>query len=355
MSAPPDSPWPRLARLPLVVEGYGLERLETPRWAGVERSTTMIRLRGAGTDGLGEEITAFAEEQEALHAAGPSLPLAGEWTLEGFCAHLATLEQWPAPPRWEPARLWRNWAYESAALDLALRQTGRALHEVVGIEPRPVRFVNSLGLGEEPSTDTIHRRLTRYPGLRFKLDAVPAWTPALMAELAATGAVETIDFKGQYGLEVEDDDALVAMYDHVLAAFPDVILEDPHDRPEIATRLAPHVDRVSYDAPIHAAEDIGATPLPVRIVNVKPSRIGGLRALLELYAHCERDGLRMYGGGMGELGVARGQIQLLASLFHADAPNDVAPTAFNALDPPEGLPSSPLPPRPEPTGFRWTL
>ncbi len=33
----------------------------------------------------------------------------------------------------------------------------------------------------------------------------------------------------------------------------------------------------------------------------------------------------MYGGGMGELGVGRGQIELLAALFHPDAPNDVAP------------------------------
>ena len=38
----------------------------------------------------------------------------------------------------------------------------------------------------------------------------------------------------------------------------------------------------------------------------------------------------MYGGGMGELGIARGQVELLASLFHPDADNDVAPSAFNA-------------------------
>ena len=62
------------------------------------------------------------------------------------------------------ARRWRNWAYEAAALDLALNQAGRALHEVIGREPRPVTFVNSLGLGDPPAVDTIHRRLERYPG-----------------------------------------------------------------------------------------------------------------------------------------------------------------------------------------------
>ena len=69
------------------------------------------------------------------------------------------------------ARRWRNWAYESAALDLALAQAGRPLHEVLGREPRPITYVNSLGLGDPPSADTILRRLERYPGLRFKLDA----------------------------------------------------------------------------------------------------------------------------------------------------------------------------------------
>jgi hypothetical protein len=31
----------------------------------------------------------------------------------------------------------------------------------------------------------------------------------------------------------------------------------------------------------------------------------------------------------------------------------VAPSAYNEADPPGGLPASPLPPRPEATGFRW--
>ena len=55
---------------------------------------------------------------------------------------------------------------------------------------------------------------------------------------------------------------------------------------------------------------------------------------------------------MGELGVGRGQVQLLASLFHPDGPNDVAPTSYNDVDLPDGLPQSPLAPAPEPAGFR---
>jgi hypothetical protein len=60
----------------------------------------------------------------------------------------------------------------------------------------------------------------------------------------------------------------------------------------------------------------------------------------------------MYGGGQFELAAGRGQIQLLAAIFHPDAPNDVAPGGFNEADPRAGLPESPLDPAPERVGFR---
>ena len=82
------------------------------------------------------------------------------------------------------------------------------------------------------------------------------------------------------------------------------------------------------------------------MVNIKPSRLGGLRNLLDAYDYCAERGIGNYGGGQFELGVGRGQNQYLASLFHADAPNDVAPTGFNLPAPPAGLPSSPLAPAP---------
>jgi hypothetical protein len=348
-----ESLWPRLAELSLVVEECEYERLHAVLAHEFERVTTHVRLVGAGVDGLGEDVSVYREDGTTLHEARPALALQGEWTLAGFCANLAKLELWSRPPEWDLAPRFRQWAFESAALDLALRQAGRALHDVLELEPRPVSFVNSLGLGKEPSFEPLRRRLARSPGVRFKLDAVPSWTAALVEAVAATGAVDTIDFKGQYGIEVEDRAALGALYDRVLRAFPDAYLEDPHDLPEVAERLARHLARVSYDAPIRRADDIGATPLRARVVNVKPSRIGSLRELFEVYARCARDGRPMYGGGMGELGVGRGQIELLAALFHADAPNDVAPSAYNEDDPAGDLPPTPLAPRPAPSGFRW--
>jgi hypothetical protein len=61
----------------------------------------------------------------------------------------------------------------------------------------------------------------------------------------------------------------------------------------------------------------------------------------------------MYGGGMFELGPGRDQIQYLASLYHPDTPNDIAPVAYNHAELPPGTPTSPITPIPATsTGFR---
>jgi len=100
-------------------------------------------------------------------------------------------------------------------------------------------------------------------------------------------------------------------------------------------------------------EDIKSLSFVPRMVNIKPSRLGGLRPLLAAYEHCEANGIGMYGGGQFELGVGRGQIQYLASLFHPDGPNDTAPGGYNDVQPPGGLPEPPLPVACSATGFRW--
>jgi hypothetical protein len=348
----PDSLWTRIADLPLTIDAHAVERLAAP--APAERVTLLVRLRGNDAEGLGEDVGGdMLDKDGAFLAAAPSLELAGAWTLASFCDHVAGLDLWPEPPEWEGGRRFRRWAFESAALDLALAQAGLGLAEALGREPAPVRFVNSLGLGDPPVFSTLGRRLERYPGLRFKLDAQASWSPELAGEVAATGAVDVIDFKGRYGLPVEDEFALVAMYEAVVDRFPDAILEDPHDLPDVTALIEPHGARVSFDAPIVTAEDVATASFGARTVNVKPSRIGNVRALLELYEHCEREGVRMYGGGMGEVGVARGQIELLAALFHPDSPNDVAPSPYNMADLAAGLPESPLVRSGAVAGFRW--
>lgn len=347
------SDWERLADLAVEIEGCDFEGLQQDVSSAFTRKTTVIHLRGAGQEGVGEDVVYESSDQEAMQATGPPAGLTGRFTLASLSERLSEVQLFPRPPEREASSLYRVWSYESAALDLALRQAGRPLHEVLMRPPRPVTFVVSLRLGEPPTAQPVLERLKRCPGLRFKLDPTSSWDEALIAELADLGAVDSVDFKGLYVGSVVDQPADPVLYQRVLDAFPHAWIEDPALTPETEPILGSHRDRITWDAPIHGVADVEALPFAPQTINVKPSRLGGLRSLLDLYAYCEDRGIAAYGGGQFELGPGRGQIQYLASLYHPDTPNDVAPTGHNAPRPVGNLPTSPLAPQPSPTGFRW--
>jgi L-alanine-DL-glutamate epimerase-like enolase superfamily enzyme len=343
-----------LADLPLEVEGYRLEGLRAQVSSGFERLTTLVHLYGGGVEGVGEDVVYEADDHVALQQARATHELGGRYALGEFCALIDSLDLFPVPPQRDVSRLYRRWTFHSAALDLALRQAGRPLHEVLGRAPRPVTFVVSLRLGEPPSMDPIGRRLARYPTLRFKLDPTSSWTPELIAALTTTKAVDSVDFKSLYKGTIVDQPPDPVLYRRVVDAFPHAWIEDPDVvTPETAAVLAEHHDRITWDAPIHSIDDIESLPFPPRMVNIKPSRVGGLPKLCATYDYCAAHGIGAYGGGQFELGPGRSQAQYLASLFHPDTPNDLAPTGYNQDDPPPGLPASPLPPAPAPAGFLW--
>jgi L-alanine-DL-glutamate epimerase-like enolase superfamily enzyme len=343
----------KLAALPLRIDSYSLEGLERDVSSDFTRLSTVIHLHGGDHEGLGEDVVYDALDHIALQEAGPVHDLTGPRTLGELCDLIHSLDLFPAPPVREVSPLYRRWAFESAALDLALRQAGRSLHEQLGIDPQPVTFVVSLRLGDPPTIEPVRRRLESYPTMRFKLDPVSAWSEELIAELVTTGAVDSVDLKGLYKGSVVDQGADPVLYERVVKAFPDAWIEDPALTPETEPLLADAHDRITWDAEIHGIADIEALPFAPRMVNVKPSRVGGLRELCDTYDHCAAHGIDMYGGGQFELGPGRGQIQYLASLFHPHTPNDVAPSAYNDPEPVAGLPVSPLPPTPSAIGFRW--
>ena len=128
------------------------------------------------------------------------------------------------------------------------------------------------------------------------------------------------------------------------------MIEDAWLEDGLREALAGAEDRLSFDAPVHSLADLDELPLEPRWLNIKPSRFGTVRGLLETIEACEEREIQMYGGGQYELGPGRLQIQRLASIFYPEGPNDVAPSAYNEGEPREGLPQSPLPAREGP-GF----
>jgi hypothetical protein len=318
--------------LPLQIDGYELEPLEQEVARGFTLRRTVVVLRGGGEEGRGEEVDYNPVIQQEFQARRGELPLAGVHTLDSFSLLQSGQTEY------------RRWALESAALDLALRQAGRSLGEAIGRTPRPLRFVVSTRVANLAGWQAL------YPGLRFKLDPDRDWTDEFVSQLTGAGVVDTVDFKGIYrgDFGMPPDPAL---YARIAAAFPEAWIEDPALNHETSSVLKSQRDRITWDAGIHEWSDVEALPFQPHCLNSKPSRFGSVKRLFDFYDACEREGIALYGGGQFELGPARAQIQLLASLFHADAPNDVAPSGYNATEPVAGLPVSPLTLTPQ-AGFR---
>src|SRR4029453_1359486 len=204
--------------------------------------------------------------------------LEGSYTLDSFSKRLEETELFPAPPvRGEVSELYRRWAFESAALDLALAQAGRSLADVLDGEPRPVNFVVSMRLGAWPPSDEPEKPdrvlalLERYPGTKLKLDPTNQWTLDLIGALVRPDAVDSLDLKGQYKNTPVDVKTDPELYRMVIEAFPNAWLEDPDVNEETRPILESVSDRITWDAPIHSVADVLARPWPPKMGNINPS------------------------------------------------------------------------------------
>jgi len=344
----------QLATLPVTINSLTTERHERATSSGFTRVTTEIALHGDGETGRGEDVTYETDEHDALAAEG--LPdLTGAYTFAEFSATVSDRSLFPTPPDRAVSRNYRQWALESAALDLGLRQAGTDFASLVGHEYEPVRFVASTRLGEPPTTDRIDAIHAQVPDAAFKLDPTPDWDDDLVATLAETASVRILDLKGHYEDTEVDVPADPGLYERIIKQLPNTIIEDPALTGE--TQPLFEVDsireRVSWDEPIESLDDVQDLPWTPSWLNIKPSRFGSLQSVLETLSYCGEHGIRCYGGGQFELGVGRGQIQALASLFYPEHPNDVAPRGYNDPEVTGELPASPLDPPSEPVGFRW--
>ena len=199
------STWQMLCDLSVEIDDYSLEPLQATVSSDFERKSTVIRLRGVGEEGLGEDVTYDAVDHDILQAAGANLPLAGRFTLGSFCEHLATLSLFPQPPQREVSARYRTWAYESAALDLALRQARRAAAR--GARARAA--AGALRRLDAPRRAAVDRAAAQaawrcIPCCASSSTRPARGTSALIAELVGTGAVDSVDFKGLYHGSIVD-------------------------------------------------------------------------------------------------------------------------------------------------------
>jgi L-alanine-DL-glutamate epimerase-like enolase superfamily enzyme len=349
-----DTTYSRVAELPLEIEQCELLPLARDTSSGFTKISIVVRLTGAGHEGLGEDITWDQIDQiEQLRRAGDLAWLRGSRTVEEFSTLLGLADLFPVEPIRDSARFYRRWAFESAALDLTLRQNGLSLQDAVGRVATPVTFVVSTQIGDPASLAPLRALLRVDPSLHFKLDPIASWDDDLLAELASLDCVDVIDMKGHYENVSVAMEADLDLYRRVIEGLPGAWIEDPVVADHTIELLDRHRNRITWDEPIHSVDDIEALPWPPRILNFKPARFGSVRRLFEAYDYCSAQGIGAYGGGMFEQGPGRGQLHYLASLFHPDGPNDLAPMEYNMQLRGGELPRSPLQPEPHQTGFRW--
>jgi len=346
-----------VADLDCRIDDYELERFERDTSSGFTRVSTVVVLHGAGETGRGEDVTYETDAHDAFHVNGDDLDVAGEYTLDSFSERVGELDLFFGDePDQDVFRNYRRWAFESAALDLALKQAETNLAARLDREYDPVRFVVSTRLGDPPTGERVLDWLERDPDLEFKLDPTSDWTDEVVDRLAATDAVRVLDLKGQYHGTTVDQEADPELYERVVDGFPDALIEDPELNDEtrpLFDGVEGVADRVTWDYPIRGVETVENLPWEPEWLNIKPSRFGSVESLLDTLEYCRERGVDCYGGGQFELDVGREHLHAFASTFYPDSPNDVAPGAYNDPDPDGDLPTSPLSPPTDPRGLRW--
>lgn len=346
----------QIADLDLTIGSVRFELNERQVAEDFTRYTTTVIMEGEGCVGRGEDVVYTEEAHRRLQEIGTDLGLAGEYdSFDAFSHAVAARDLFAGrEPAREDFRHYRRWGIESAALDLALRQAGTSLGAALDRTYMPVRFLVSPKLGDPPSTDRMETILDRHPEMEFKLDADADWDEGFIERLSELDAIRIIDLKGLYP---DDEDvtqpADPELYEQMAETFPHALLEDPR----LTSRTRPVFEdrwhRVTWDVPIESMRDVVTCEHQPRFMNIKPSRFGSVRALLDTIEHCLDEGIQPYGGGQFELDVGRQHIHALASLFYPDGPNDTAPNSYNRTTLPSETPGSPLRPPEETEGLGW--
>ncbi|MCW5893533.1 MAG: hypothetical protein KIT14_23710 [bacterium] len=318
MPSTPERLRAALLALPLTVDSAtaAFAAVAVPSY-GDARPSTIVTLAGDGAAGRGEHVGWTTAAHAAFAEDGVRAAPHGRWAVGA----------WARVLRERVADPYDRAALEAAAIDLALHQNATSLRALAGCDAASVRYVVSFARTPDPAAAA-----RREGDVELKVDADPAWDTATFAALAAAGRVAILDWK---------DTGTAADHVRAHAALPGVLVEDPAwtAAPWPATLAA----RVVADGPLRTAADLDALPLRPAAVNVKPGRMGGWLAALELAGRCAAAGIPVYVGGMFEVGVGRDQLRALAAVLAPDGPNDVAPIPRPG-DVPERPTRLPLPP-----------
>ena len=308
-----------LCRLPLV------HFFETSFGRSYDRTFVLVRVEGGGHEGWGESVA----EANPYYSSETTETV---WHIaSGFLAPLVIGREFGHPREVFPALArvrGHNMAkagLEMAAWDLYARQAGQPLSRVLG-GTRP-RIASGVSIGIQDSLDQLMEKVDRELAAgyqRIKIKIKPGWDLAAVERVrAAHPAVPLmVDANAAYHLS---DAAHLARLD----PYNLMMIEQPLDYDDVMD----HADLqraiktpICLDESIHtvriARDAIAAGAC--RIINIKPGRVGGHQASIELHDLCAANGIPVWHGGMLESGIGRAHNIHLASLPNFSLPGDIA-------------------------------
>jgi o-succinylbenzoate synthase len=214
---------------------------------------------------------------------------------------------------------------EMAAWDALGKVEGRSLATMLSGEKKAIDSGVSLGI--EDDMPTLLRMIEKYAGegyKRIKLKIGRGWDVDVVREVRKhfPDIPLQVDANSAYTL---DDTAHLARLDE----FGLILIEQPlaHDdiidHATLQTRLA---TPICLDESIHSAEDarkaiqLGAC----RIINIKVSRVGGLREAKRIHDLCFSQDVPVWCGGMHEFGIGRAANLAISSLPGLILPGDIS-------------------------------
>ena len=308
-----------LCRLPLV------HFFETSFGRSYDRTFILVRIEGGGKDGWGECVA----EANPYYSGETTETV---WHIvSGFIAPLVVGQDFAHPREIYPAlRRIRghNMAkagVEMAAWDLFAKIAGRPLSQLLG--GTRDRIASGVSIGIQDSLDQLLGKVDKELAAgyqRIKIKIKPGWDIAAVEQIRAKfGNIPLqVDANAAYTL---DDAGLLARLDpHDLLLIEQPLdYDDVMDHAELQRRIT---TPVCLDESIHtvriARDAIDAKAC--KIINIKPGRVGGHQASIELHDLCAAHGIPVWHGGMLESGIGRAHNIHLASLPNFTLPGDIA-------------------------------
>jgi O-succinylbenzoate synthase len=219
-------------------------------------------------------------------------------------------------------------AIESALLDAHLRDRAKGLASYLGAtrEYVPVGVVVELYDDLADTVATARQRATEgYRRIKVKIEPGRDVAVVEAARAAIGDDIDLwVDANASYRLgdrALRDLDTLgLGLIEQPLAA------DAWHEHGALARELTTAVcldESIASVSDMSLARDYGAAD----VVNVKPSRVGGVRAAAQIVGECTAAGLGAWVGGMLDLGLNRAVNLAIAALDGCTLPGDISATA----------------------------